>query len=99
MTPARGTLGVVFNDRTRSGHAREQRVPRAMVLCAIGPRASEPTFQHAQLPYLIDVELSPSMRCTALTLAADLKPKQSLAATPESVVVRLDNSGASSFVV
>jgi len=69
-----------------------------MVLRAIGTRASEPTFQHAQLADLSEVELPPSMRRTALTLAADLKTEQTLDATSDPVVVGLDDSGASGFV-
>jgi hypothetical protein len=69
-----------------------------MVLRAIGPCANEPTFQHAQLADLIDVELLPAMRRTAVTLAADLKTEQALEATSDPVVVRLDDSGASGFV-
>jgi hypothetical protein len=69
-----------------------------MVLRAIGPCASELTFQHAQVADLIDVELLPSVRFTALTLASDLKPKQTLDAMSDAVVVRLDDSGASALV-
>ena len=69
-----------------------------MLLRAIGPCASELTFQHAQLADLIDVELLPSVRFTALTLAANLKTKQTLDATSDAVVVRLDDPGASASV-
>ena len=69
-----------------------------MMLRAVGPCASEPTFQHAQVVDLIDVELSPSMRCAALALAADLKAEQALDGTTDPVVVRLDGSRASDFV-
>ena len=47
---------------------------------------------------LIDVELFPSMRCAALTLAADLKTEQALDVTSNAVVVRLDDSGASGLI-
>lgn len=47
---------------------------------------------------LIDVELSPSMRCAALTLTASLKTEQALDATSNPIVVRLDDSGASGLV-
>jgi len=47
---------------------------------------------------LIDVELSPSMRCAALTLTANLKTEQALDATSNPIVVRLDDSGASGLV-
>jgi len=47
---------------------------------------------------LIDVELSPSTRPSALTLATDLKPEQALGATTDSVVVRLDGSHGPDFV-
>jgi hypothetical protein len=69
-----------------------------MVLRAVGPRTREPTFQHAQLTHLVDVELLPSMRRAAVTLAADLKTKQTLDAMSDPVVVRLGDSGASDFV-
>ena len=46
----------------------------------------------------IDVELSPSMRCAALTLTASLKTEQALDATSDPIVVRLDDSGASGLV-
>jgi hypothetical protein len=82
----------------RSGHTREEDVPRAMMLRAIGPRAGESTFQHAQLTNLSDVELLPSARRTALTGAADLKAEQTLGATPDPIVVRLDDSVAIGFV-
>jgi hypothetical protein len=69
-----------------------------MVLRAIGPRTGKRTVQHAQLTDLRDFKLFPSMRRTALTLAADLKTEQGLDATMDSVVVRLDDTGASGFV-
>ena len=69
-----------------------------MMLRAVGPCASEPTFKHAQLEDPIGVELPPSMRCAASTLAADLKPEQTLDATTDPVVVRLHRSRASSLV-
>lgn len=69
-----------------------------MVLRSIGPRASEPTFQHAQLTDLVEVELLPSVRCTALTLSADLIAKQALDAASDAVVVGLDDSRSSDFV-
>ena len=59
-----------------------------MVLRALGSCASKLTLQHAQLPDLSNVELFPAMRCTALTLTADLKTEQTLDATPDAVVVR-----------
>ena len=64
-----------------------------MVLRAIGPRAGKPAVQHAQLADLSDVELLPSMRRTALALAADLKTEQTLDAMSDAIVVRLDGSG------
>jgi hypothetical protein len=72
---------------TRSAHACEQRIPRAMVLRAVGPCARETTFQDAQVMHSVDVELLPSMRRAALALAADLKRRQALDA--DAVVVRL----------
>ena len=69
-----------------------------MVLRAIGPRTREPTFQYAQLTHLGDVKLLPSMRRAALTLAADLKTKQTLDAMSDPVVVRLSDSSVSAFV-
>jgi hypothetical protein len=74
---------------TRSAHACEQRIPRAMVLRAVGPCARETPFQEAQVMHSVDVELLPSMRRAALALAADLKRKQALDAIPDAVVVRL----------
>jgi hypothetical protein len=81
-----------------SGYAREQRVPRAMVLRAIGPSTSEPTLENAEMADLIDVELLPSVPRTALTLAANLKPEQGFDAMSDPVVMRLNNSRASGFV-
>jgi hypothetical protein len=69
-----------------------------MMLRRIGPCTSEPTLQDAQVADLIEVELFPSMRCAAVTLAADLKTEQALDATSNAVVVRLDDSGASGCV-
>src|SRR2546428_2934492 len=83
---------------SRSGHPREQRVPRAVVLRIVGPRASEPAFQHVQLTHLVDLELLPSMRGTALTLAADLKTEHALDAMPDAVVMTFDDSGSSDLV-
>jgi len=81
-----------------SGYAREQRVPRAMVLCDIGPSTNEPTLENAEMADLIDVELLPSVPRTALTLAANLKPEQGFDAMSDPVVMRLNNSRASGFV-
>lgn len=47
---------------------------------------------------LSDIELLPSARRTALTLAADLKAEQTLDTAPDPVVVRLDDSAAPGFV-
>jgi len=47
---------------------------------------------------LIDVEVSLAMRRAALTLAADLEAEQRLGATANSIVVRLDDSGASGLI-
>jgi hypothetical protein len=69
-----------------------------MMLGAIHPCAGEPTFQHAQLVDLSDIKLLPSVGRTALALAADLKTEQGLDAMPDSVVVRLHDSGPSSLV-
>jgi hypothetical protein len=69
-----------------------------MLLGASDPRASEPTLQHPQLMHLLDLELLPSVRRAALTVAADLKAEQGLYATSDPIVVRLDDSGASGFV-
>jgi hypothetical protein len=68
------------------------------VLRAVGSCAGEPTIEHAQVMYLLDLELLPSVRRTAPTLAADLKTEQALDAASDPIVVRLDDSGASSFV-
>jgi hypothetical protein len=65
-----------------------------MVLRAVGSRASEPTFQHAQMTHLVDIERLPSVRQTALTLAADLKAEHALDAMSDAVVMRLDDSGS-----
>jgi hypothetical protein len=81
--------------RMRSRDAGEQPVPGAMVLRAVGPRAGKPTLQHAQPADLIEIEQLPSMRCTASTLAADLKPEQTLDAVLDAVVMRLDDSRSS----
>jgi hypothetical protein len=81
-----------------SSYAREQRVPRAMVLCAIGPRTSEATLENAEMAHLLDVELLPSVPRTALTLAANLKPEQGFDAMSDPVVMRLNKSRASGFV-
>ena len=69
-----------------------------MVLRALGSCASKLTLQHAQLPDLSNVELFPAMRCTALTLTADLKTEQTLDATTDAVVVRFDDSNCSDLV-
>ncbi len=69
-----------------------------MLLRTIGPSTSEPTGQHAQMADVIDVELLPPVRGTALTLAADLKSEQTLDATSDTVIVRLDNSCSSGFI-
>ena len=55
-------------------YAREQRVPRAMVLRAIRPSTGKPTLKNAEMAHLLDLELLPSVPRTALTLAANLKP-------------------------
>src|SRR5439155_18572652 len=81
-----------------SSDAREQRVPRPMMLHAVGSRAGELTLQHAQLPDLSNVELLPARRCTALALTADLKTEPTLDATPDAVVVRFDDSNCSELV-
>jgi hypothetical protein len=81
-----------------SGYAREQRVPRAMVLRDIGPSTSEPTLENAEMADLIDVELLPSVPRTALTFAANLKPEQGFDAISDPVVMRLNKSRASGFV-
>src|SRR5436190_17536414 len=47
-----------------------------MVLRTVGPCSGEPTFQHAQLVNLLDVELFPSMRRTSATRTTDLKAEQ-----------------------
>ena len=47
---------------------------------------------------LIDVELSSSMRCAALTHTASLNTAPPLDATSNPIVVRLDDSGASGVV-
>ena len=47
---------------------------------------------------LTDVELFPSIRRAAVTLAANLKTEEALDVTSNPVVVRLDDSGASGFV-
>jgi hypothetical protein len=69
-----------------------------MVLRAICACAAESTVEHSQLPDLVDVESLPSMRRTALTLAADLKAAQAFDVTSDPVVVRLDDSDSSGFV-
>jgi hypothetical protein len=69
-----------------------------MVLRRIGPSTGEPTLEHAELAYLLDLELLPSVRCAALALAANLEPEQGLDAMSDPVVMRLDNSRASGFV-
>jgi hypothetical protein len=69
-----------------------------MVLRAIGPTASKPALQNAQMADSIDVELFPSVRRTALTFATNLEPEQGLDAMPDAVVVRLDDANASGFV-
>ena len=48
--------------------------------------------------HLLDLELLPSIRRAALAVAADLKAEQGLDATSDPIVVRLDDSGASSSV-
>ena len=47
---------------------------------------------------LVDVEVPPTMRRAALTLAADLETEQRLGATADSIVVRLDDSRASGLI-
>jgi hypothetical protein len=94
---ARSTIGTSVLSNT-SGHAREQRIPRAVVLRTISPSTGKSTLQDAQAPDLIDVELLPSVRRTALTLTADLKSEQALDATPDAVVVRLDDAVTPAFV-
>ncbi len=69
-----------------------------MVLRTIGPSAGEPALKHAQTADLIDVEMFPSVRRTASTLAADLKPEQALDAMSDAVVVRLDDTGTPALV-
>jgi hypothetical protein len=69
-----------------------------MVLRTVGPRAGKSTFQHTQLTDLLQVELLPSMRRAAVTVAADLKAEQILSSTSHAVVVRLDDAGPPDFV-
>jgi hypothetical protein len=85
-------------DPIASRHAREQRVPRAMVLCAVGPCPSKPASQDAKLADLIDVELLPSMCRAAVTFPVELKAEQRFDTTPNTVVMRLDDPSASAFV-
>jgi hypothetical protein len=47
---------------------------------------------------LIDIEVPPVMRRATLTLAVDLEAEQRLGATENSIVVRLDDSGASGLI-
>jgi hypothetical protein len=69
-----------------------------MMLRTVGARTSEPTFKHAQVTDLLDVEMFPAMRRAALTLAGHLKAEQHLGATADSIVVRLDDSGSSGLI-
>ena len=69
-----------------------------MVLRAIGQSTSEPTLENAEMAELIDVELLPSVRCTASTLATDLKPEQALDAVSDAVVVWLDDAATPALV-
>ena len=69
-----------------------------MVLRGVGAGTSEPTLENAEMAHQLDVELLPSVRSTALTLAADLKPEQGLDAMSNAVVMRFDNSRASGLV-
>ena len=84
--------------RRASSDAREQRVPRVVVLRGIRPSAREPAVENAEMGHLLDLELFPPVRCTAAALAADLKPEQGFDAMPDPVVMRLDNSRASGLV-
>jgi hypothetical protein len=79
-------------------YAREQRVPRAMVLRAIRPSTSKPALKNAEMAHLLDLELLPSVPRTALTHAANLKPEQGFDAMSHPVVMRLNNSRACGFI-
>ena len=69
-----------------------------MLLRAVGPCSGEPTFQHAQMADLVDIELFPPMRRSAATFATDLEAEQTLDATSKAVVVRFDKSDLSDSV-
>lgn len=69
-----------------------------MALRAVGPCAGEPSLQDVQLMHLVDLELLPSMRRAASTLAADLKAEEELDAMLDAVIVRLDGPGSSDSV-
>ena len=47
---------------------------------------------------MFDIEVPPAKRRAALTLAADLEAEQRLGATADSIVVGLDDSGASGLI-
>ena len=70
-----------------------------MVLGAIGASTLEPTLENTEMAHLPDLELLPSVPRTALTLPANLKPEQEFDAMSDPVVMRLNNSSASGFVV
>ena len=69
-----------------------------MMLRAVGPCTGKPTYQDAKLADLTDVELLPSMCRAAVTLPVELKTEQGFDATPDTVVMRFDDSIASAFV-
>jgi hypothetical protein len=50
-------------------HAREQLVPLAVMLTALGARARELSIQDAQLVHILDFEVLPAVRRPAATFA------------------------------
>lgn len=78
--------------------AREQRVPRRMLLLAIGTRARKSTLKDAQLMHLRDREPFPTVRRSTSASAAELVAEKVFDATSDAVVVWLHGSRSSNFV-
>ena len=60
-------------DRARSGHTGEERIPRAMMLRAVGPVPANRRSSTRKWRIRSTSKCFPAMRRAALTLAADLE--------------------------
>ena len=72
--------------------AREQRVPRRMLLLAIGTRARKSMLKDAQLMHLRDREPFPTPGRSTSASAAELVAEKAYDATSDAVVVWLHDS-------